>query len=180
MEAFKTSPMIGGLKWLLDIVWYLLWAVLTVSAVGFLGATLVFGAQLIGWIPESTASSLRSVVDLVLLLPLAVAEILALMVIVHRLRLIVRTLIAGDPFVPENATHLRIIAIAVAVYQIVRYAAQGLVALSLAVFDYRIAGVEISRFDLNLGSWFAVAALLVLSEVLREGARMRQEQKLTI
>ena len=152
MEAIKPGPMIGGLKWLLDIVWYLLWAVLTVSAVGFLGATLVFGFQLFGWIPESAASSLRSVVDLVVLLPLALAEILALLVIVHRLRLIVRTLMAGDPFVPENA----------------------------AFFDYRIGGVELSRFDLNLGSWFAVAALLVLSQVLREGARMRQEQKLTI
>lgn len=180
MEASKPGPMIGGLKWLLDIVWYLLWAVLLVSAVGFLGATLVYGLQLFGGIPESAANSLRSVVDLVILLPLVVAEILALMVIVHRLRLIVRTLIAGDPFVPENAGHLRVIAAAIGVYQVVRYAAQGLVAISLAVFGYRIGGVELSQFDLNLGSWFAVAALLVLSEVLREGARMRQEQKLTI
>ncbi|WP_421789521.1 DUF2975 domain-containing protein [Hyphobacterium sp.] len=180
MEAVKPSPMIGGLKWLLDIVWYLLWALLTVTAVGFLGATLVFLAQLFGWIPESAAESLRSVIDLVIMLPLVVAEILALMVIVHRLRLIVRTLISGDPFVPENAGHLRIIAIAIAAYQTVRYAAQGLIAISLAVFGYQIGGVELARFDLNLGSWFAVAALLVLSEVLREGARMRQEQKLTI
>jgi hypothetical protein len=180
MEAAKPSPMIGGLKWFLDIVWYLLWAVLTVSAVGFLGATLVYLSQVFGWLPESAASSLRGVIDLVIMLPLLVAEILTLMVIVHRLRLIVRTLIEGDPFVPENAGHLRFIAFAIAIYQVVRYAFQGLVAISLAVFGYRIGGVELAHFDLNLGPWFAVAALLVLSEVLREGARMRQEQKLTI
>ncbi|MBI1236471.1 DUF2975 domain-containing protein [Hyphobacterium indicum] len=180
MEETKTGPMIGGLKWLLDIIWYLLWAVLTVSAVTVLLATVLFGAQLFGWLPGGVATSLMGAVDRIIMLPLLVAEIVTLLVIVHRLRLIVRTLISGDPFVPENAGHLRIIAIAIGLYQIVRYAAQGLVAISLAVFGFRIGGVELTHFDLNLGPWFAVAALLVLSEVLREGARMRQEQKLTI
>ena len=82
MEAVKPSPMIGSLKWLLDIVWYLLWALLTVTAVGFLGATLVYLAQLFGWIPESAVNSLRRVIDLVIMLPLVVVEILALMMIV--------------------------------------------------------------------------------------------------
>jgi hypothetical protein len=180
MEATKTGPMIGGLKWFLDIVWYLLWAVLTVSAVTVLCATFVFGAQLFGWLPDSATESLAAAIDLVIMLPLFVAEILAMLVIVYRLRLIVGTLISGDPFVPENAGHLRVIAVAIGIYQVARYAAQGLVAISLAVFNFRIGGVELTHFDLNLGPWFAVAALLVLSEVLREGARMRQEQKLTI
>ena len=92
------------------------------------------------------------------------------------------TLIAGDPFVPENAGHLRIIAVAIGLYQLVAYAAQGLLAMAFTMFGQPVeGGVELSvEFDLNLGAWFAVVALLVLSEVFREGARMRQEQKLTI
>src|SRR5690554_5970530 len=46
-------------------------------------------------------------------------------VVVSRLRSIFATLSAGDPFVPENATHLRVIAIALAAGEIARYAIGG-------------------------------------------------------
>ena len=36
------------------------------------------------------------------------------------------------------------------------------------------------EFEVNLAVWFAVLVIIVLAEVFREGARLRQEQKLTI
>ena len=104
--------------------------------------------------------------------------------VIDRLRRIFATLIAGDPFVPENAGHLRVIAIAIAAYQILRHVTQGAVAMILTLLDMDnpvVGGLELSTAgNIDLGAWFAVAALLVLAEVFREGARMRQEQKLTI
>jgi len=104
------------------------------------------------------------------------------MIVVHRLRRIFATLIGGDPFVPENVGHLRVIAFAIGAYQILSYATRGAVAMVLTLMDHPVEGgahLGISA-DINLGAWFAVGALLVFAEVFREGAKMRQEQKLTI
>jgi hypothetical protein len=113
---------------------------------------------------------------------MAMAAFVAVTFIVDRLRRIMATLIAGDPFVPRNAGHLRAIAIAIIVYQLIRYGVNGVVALIFTVFGRPVeTGVSIQpEFALNVGAWIAVLALFVLSEVFREGARLRDEQKLTI
>jgi len=173
--------LVGVLKRALDVTWYLLWAALVVVS-----ATMVL--VIVGFIMKFVGASVLETVLArldaaeILSFPLFVAEIVTLLVLVDRLRRMFATLIAGDPFVPENAGHLRVIAFAVAIYQAVGYVARAMVALSLTLFDLPVArGAEIeATLNINLGAWFAVVALLVLSEVFREGARMRQEQKLTI
>ncbi|MCW5724540.1 MAG: DUF2975 domain-containing protein [Maricaulaceae bacterium] len=183
MQLVKQGVLIALLRRTLDVVWYLLWAVLAVVAAAMALAIVLFLARFLGIAPEALEEALQRLQFYrVLILPLFIAEIVTIMVLVDRLRRMFATLAAGDPFVPENAGHLRVIALAVAVYQLVRYLAQGIVALSLTLFGRPVAdAAEIGvSFDLNLGAWFAVVALLVLAEVFREGARMRQEQQLTI
>ena len=112
----------------------------------------------------------------------AIFALVALTFILHRLRRVAATLVAGDPFVPENAGHLRAIAFATAGYQLISYAGNAVLGLLITIFGTPIrGGADLDPgFDLNLGVWFAVLALFVLAEVFREGTRLREEQKLTI
>lgn len=99
-------------------------------------------------------------------------------IVVGRLRRIFATLAAGDPFVPENADHLRVIAIAIAVFEAARIMVT--VAASIGI---GMTGGETgmtAELSINLVLWFAVLAFIVLAEVFREGARLRREQQLTI
>jgi hypothetical protein len=94
-------------------------------------------------------------------------------VIVGRLRRIFRTLIAGDPFHPDNVRRLRVIGLTLAVLELGRYAAAGVSHMVLRGAMHIGGGV-------NLTTWFAVLVIIVLAEVFREGARLRGEAELTI
>ena len=89
-----------------------------------------------------------------------------------QLQQILATLAAGDPFVPENATRLTRIAIAIAVTQLMRY----LIAIFMKLLVHGTS-VELS---VDLIAWASVAALFILSQVFREGTRLRDEEKMTI
>lgn len=110
-----------------------------------------------------------------------IVSLLVALVVVMRLRRIFATLTEGDPFVPQNATHLRVIWMTLAAYEILR-----MVVTSGTVLSINIAGRDpeqsglLFNLHINGGLWLAVAVLIVLAEVFREGARLRDEQKLTI
>ncbi|KCZ83903.1 DUF2975 domain-containing protein [Hyphomonas jannaschiana] len=88
------------------------------------------------------------------------------------LRKILATLAAGDPFVPENAVRLTRIAIAIAITQLMRYV--------IAIFvGLMVTGTSL-EFSVDLIAWASVAALFILSQVFREGTRLRDEEKMTI
>ena len=93
--------------------------------------------------------------------------------VVGRLRNIFRTLIGGDPFHPENARRLRIIGATLAILELGRYAVAALARLLFHGALHLSGGV-------SLTTWFAVLVIVVLSEVFREGARLRGEAELTI
>jgi hypothetical protein len=98
-------------------------------------------------------------------------------VIVGRLRRIFQTLIAGDPFHPDNVRRLRIIGGALAALEVGRYV---FVAVGrLIASDVGLSGMRLSG-QVNLTTWFAVLVIVVLAEVFREGARLRGEAELTI
>lgn len=186
MAGLKTlgpGSLASILKRLLDILYYVLWAALGLAS---LVTLLIFAAGIYGLtgIGPSLPAELRELLQMgvVIALPFAIFGLVAITFIVHRLRRVAETLVEGDPFVPENAGHLRAIAIAIAVYQLISYAAHGVLGLILTLFGRPVErGVSLQpEFSVNLGAWFAVLALLVLSEVFREGARLREEQKLTI
>ena len=46
-------------------------------------------------------------------------------------------------------------------------------------FGGALAGLK-GEFHINWSLWMAVIVLIVLTEIFREGAKLRQEQKLTI
>ncbi len=97
------------------------------------------------------------------------------LLILRSLRQIFRTLIQGDPFQPENVRRLRQIGLILAVVTGGVWLVQGLVASRLApgVMDRQGLGELLTPI-------FAVLVVLVLSEVFREGARLRRESELTI
>ena len=96
--------------------------------------------------------------------------------ICDQMRRVLRTLTAGEPFVPENAGRLTRIAIAIALMELSRYA---IFAVSLSVMR-DVPEVSEIRLSINLAAWVAVAVLFVLSQVFSEGARLREEEKMTI
>ncbi|MGJ3233069.1 MAG: DUF2975 domain-containing protein [Oceanicaulis sp.] len=182
MRTLGPGSLASLLKFLLDAAFYLFWALLGLASliivlIVFIGLYRVTG---FGDPPEGVAQFLA--MDFVLALPMAVVAIAALIFIIDRLRRIFRTLIGGDPFVPENANHLRAIAIGIGVYQILHYASHGVISLVFTLSGRPVEGGGrlVPEFSLNLGAWFAVLALFVLAEVFREGARLRDEQKFTI
>lgn len=183
MRALGPGSLTSLLKILIDVTVVVLWGLLVLASLVTLALMAAGLFRLTGIGPEMPDAFLRFLqLDIVIALPLGVAAILAMLFIADRLRRILVTLIEGDPFVPENAGHLRAIAIAIAVYQIIRYGAHGIIALMFTVFGRPVeSGVSIQpQFGLNIGAWIAVIALLVLAEVFREGTRLRDEQKLTI
>lgn len=182
MKTLGRGSLASIIKIVLDGVWYLSWALLAIAAFVLLATAATLIMDFLGYSPGIVSELLSSVRDYGWIFPIFVAEIVAVMVVIDRLRRIFSTLIAGDPFVPENAGHLRVIALAIAAFQILRHVTQGAVAMLLTMMDRPVmGGLELTvTANIDLGAWFAVAALLVLAEVFREGARMRQEQKLTI
>ena len=98
----------------------------------------------------------------------AVVVVAAVVFVCLELRKILATLSAGDPFVPDNAGRLT----RIAVTQLMRYA----IAL---VIGLTAEGAKI-QLSFDLIAWASVAALFILSQVFREGTRLRDEEKMTI
>lgn len=84
------------------------------------------------------------------------------------LRKVVKTLLSGDPFVPDNISRLRMIWIVIALAEILR-----IVMANLAMQG------EIT-LDLRPGTWFVVFVIAALAEVFRHGAELRRDAELTI
>jgi hypothetical protein len=95
--------------------------------------------------------------------------------ICFQLRHILLTLAEGDPFVPENARRLTRIGTAIAAMELIRIAT---VMVVRAVPSF--VGDKLPPISTQFILWISVAALFVLSQVFREGTRLRDEEKMTI
>ncbi len=184
MKALGRGSITSVLSMVLGGAWYLGWALLTFASLVLVAAGAAFLMDILGYSPGPVSRLFEAVQQFGWAYPFLIAEIVALMVIIDRLRRVFATLIAGDPFVPENARHLQVIAAAIAAYQILRHLTQGAVAMLLTLLDMDkpvVGGAQLDVIpNISLGAWIAVVTLLVFAEVFREGAKMRQEQKLTI
>lgn len=184
MKALGSGSITSVLRLILGGAWYLGWALLAFASLVLVAAAAAFLMDIFGYSPGPVSRLFDVVQRLGWIYPFLIAEIVAAMVVIDRLRRVFATLIAGDPFVPENARHLQVIAIAIAAYQILRHLTQGAVAMILTLMDMEepvMGGAQLGVMpNISLGAWFAVVTLLVFAEVFREGAKMRQEQKLTI
>ncbi len=177
MRTLGPGSVSSFLKVILDVFYFALLAAAILLSVGILGVLLL------SFRPDLLGGHLR--IDEVRiegpwLGPIAAASLLAMdlyvagaIVIVGRLRRIFQTLIAGDPFHPDNVRRLRVIGAALAILEVGRYLTAG---LSQVIFhgQVRVGG------GVSLTTWFGILVILVLSEVFREGARLRGEAELTI
>jgi hypothetical protein len=177
MRALGPGSVSSFLKIILDVVYVALWIGLGGIGVGAL-VILLFsfdptflgnldidldggGAELIGKAPMLAG-----------FLVIAAVYVGMLLAIVQRLRKVFVTLTAGDPFHPDNVRRLRVIGLLLGGLEIARYCVEAASAF-LGSSDNDGRGV-------SLTAWFAVLVVLVMSEVFREGARLRREAELTI
>jgi hypothetical protein len=114
--------------------------------------------------------------------PLAVAlgMLVFASLLVGLLRDLFRTLRAGQPFVPANATRLRRIAYLVILGEFLRSV---LVFMSNIVVanNFVAPGLRFdARFDLNVFAIIHGLIILVIAEVFRVGTRLDEEQSLTV
>ena len=175
MRALGPGSVSSILKTILDVVFIALWIGVGGLALLILAALLLlFNPDLIGRIVLSSGGR-----EAITNIPAALMGFLAsgiyaagLLVIVARLRQIFATLMAGDPFHPDNVARLRVIGLMLAGLEVVRY----LVWMTSAWLIPARTHVE----HMNLTAWFSVLVVFVLAEVFREGARLRREAELTI
>ena len=103
------------------------------------------------------------------------------MAICAYLRGVFGTLVNGDPFVPENAGRLRMIAIVVAGVELLRMVVNFMIPLLFVVSGAANGdGSTTATLNFDLPVWMAVLTLFVLSQVFSEGAALREDQKMTI
>jgi hypothetical protein len=98
--------------------------------------------------------------------------------VVHMLRKIVGTLIAGDPFVPANISRLRSVWIVIAICEFFRMIFRSV--LSIEINALNVSETVTSSIDIRLGTWFLVFVIAALAEVFRHGAVLRRDQELTV
>lgn len=96
--------------------------------------------------------------------------IAVMLFVVNRLLEILKTLRFGSPFVKENADRFRGVGYALMMGEGAKFA-----------FGF-LSMIYDAEVDINSSfiAWLAIIAVFVLAEVFREGARMKEEQDLTV
>jgi hypothetical protein len=195
MRALGQGSVASVVKVGLDIVWVLLW----IGAVGFCLAVVAYGVSsalggagiLADGAFEQGKVEIRSgqvvlmkdgrVLDWRVLTPLMLVVGVALagsLAIVWRLKQLFRNFTSGEPFSVDNVRHMRAIWVILVGVELARYAIMGVLGVILLSAGTP-EGVSFGpRF--NLTTWLLILILIVLAEVFREGARLREEEKLTI
>jgi len=105
---------------------------------------------------------------------------LGAMIVCAYLRGVFETLVNGDPFVPGNARRFTAIAIVLAIMEGSSMLMTTIVLVVLSAFGIEGGPADPILPKINWPVWFAVLTLMVLAQVFREGAAMREEQKMTI
>ena len=176
MRTLGPGSVSSFLKIILDVTWFLLWALLTLLALaGVVMLLLSFNTDLIARINISTDIGNADTAGPTLAAALFGGALATggWLLIVGQLRRIFKTLTAGDPFHPDNVGRLRLIGLVLA-------------ALALGTYLYTMVTVLLlpgaQKFEAGFSptTWFSVMVVFVLAEVFREGARLRNEAELTI
>jgi hypothetical protein len=197
MKALGKGSIASVIKIGLSVASVILWIALGAVAI----AALVLGAAAIGLqvggrpitIDADIAVSAQGVRmsgngpgmlswPLVAALVLAAAVMLGgALIIVDRLRRLFVNFTSNEPFNRENANHLRVIWIVMLGLELAKYGFALAVGWAIATFG-RPEGVSQIQIEpgIDLSTWSSILVLIVLAEVFREGARMREDQDLTI
>ncbi len=196
MRALGKGSIAGLVQTVLGIAWVILW----VAAAGLAVAAIAYAVVLIGVSMGSidasvlapTAATERVTIAgiafqnpagmawpvVVPFLLIGAVSVGGSLVIVGRLKRLFENFTSGEPFRRENADHLRAIWITMIVIEVARYLLLALTTTLLTVFAPNVHGrLELS---IDLSTWGSILILIVLAEVFREGARLKEEQELTI
>jgi len=175
VKPSRTSTFFNGL---ITLLWWFGWAFLALMVFAFVFSMLAYFN--IGPLKSQYFADLSPLSGMGMAASAAIGAI-AFLIILKQLRLICATLVSGDPFVPENAGRLRVVWITMALAEILRLISNTWLSSLHKTGEKLVEGVDkIMTIDLRLYIWFSVLVLMVLAEVFREGARLRQEQKLTV
>jgi hypothetical protein len=102
------------------------------------------------------------------------------LIIVGRLRRLFASFTSGEPFRRENTMHLRVIWVTMLGIEIARFVLMGVLAGVFASGAIPGGADADLKINIDISTWMSIAILIVLAEVFREGARMKEEQELTI
>lgn len=204
MAANSTTPSLGKgsvaafMKVALDIAWVVLWVaagLLVIAILAYIGVviametgvlpkdTLAAGDHSAGLGPLTVTANSDNELVLPIVAPALIAGAVAIggsLVIVWRLRQLFANITTGEPFNRDNANHLRVIGFTMMVMELARYVIAGAVILWLINFGQPTTRTLKVDVDINWMTWGAIAILIVFAEVFREGARLKEEQELTI
>jgi hypothetical protein len=110
----------------------------------------------------------------------AIWAIAVVLFILYQLRKIFANLVKEEPFVEENVLRVRKIGMIVLLGAVI----QSIVEYLIGCFVMRhimIQGIQlVPEFELDVPSFLAGLAVLVLAEVLRQGTEIKEDQNLTI
>ena len=176
MRTLGPGSISSLLKIILDVVYVALWiGVGAVSVVTLAALLLSFNPDLLGSFTMNFNGDklVRQWPAVIAGLFTASLYLAGILVIVGRLRRIFATLMAGDPFHPDNVSRLRVIGLALAALELIRYT-------FWVVSIWLIPGGSKVDPTISTTPWFSVLVVFVLAEVFREGARLRREAELTI
>lgn len=102
------------------------------------------------------------------------------MAILNQLRKIFATLTAGNPFLLENTKRVRKIGLLIFAGEFVKLIA-GTVIGKIVMDNVVVPGVVFKiKGNLNLGGIFIGLVMLILAEIFRQGALLKEEQDLTV
>jgi hypothetical protein len=183
MRATGRGSISSFLKVAVDVAWVLACALLgfiwVIAAVSIIAA--IIGAESLG---PLNSIVIHDPVTVAVAAFNGTVLCTAAMIVCAYLRGVFETLVAGDAFVYANAKRFRLIAIVLAVVELVHMGGRFFAPKPAGYVPPADGGASVpldfSAWISALIVWFAVLTLLVLAEVFREAAAMREEQKMTI
>ncbi len=182
MRRFSPDSVASVLKLLLSIIYYIGWVLL---GLGCLLTIFIIFSGVYSFIapgpelPPALGEFLA--LELVVGIPMSTPAVATLTFVVNRLRRIVSTLQTGDPFDPSNINNLRAIGGGLALFNVIDYASDGVLAFVFTLAGTTVGGDTLATGgSMNLSGWISVIAFFVLAEAFREGTRLRDDQKFTI
>ena len=166
----------GSLASILAMGLHLSRIIIWIAVVGLSIAVVMipFAAMMLGWLHGFENLNVDADIDISSGDYLEIAHhfvtFLVLLFVVNRLLEILKTLRFGSPFVMENADRFRKVGYALLIGEGAKF-----------VFGFLSLFID-AELDASIEpiTWIAIIAVFVLSEVFREGARMKEEQDLTV
>ncbi len=191
MRALGKGSVASIAKIGLTVAWWALWLALGALLVAALGYAALLGLIQAGFPEPAWFAELLAPTDdnpAGFIWPVAAPTFLigsvtvgGGLVVVDRLRKLFDGFSSGEPFRRDNGDHMRMIWVAMFLVEVARIALTALMGALLAIFG-PARGVSLKQIEPNidLSTWMSILILIVLAEVFREGARLKEEQELTI